>query len=131
MKHITLGTVAFCIGFFTTSVTYAAGKFVSLSPGLPFLGNVFENGLPSLINTLIGLSVAVAAILAVVMVAVGGFKYMTTDSMFAMGNAKEQITNALVGLLIVLTAILILKTINPNLGTMNIFSPASPPTETP
>jgi hypothetical protein len=109
------------------STTVYAGDpsgFVPLSSGLPGgIGtNMFNAGLPALLNALVGLSVAVAAVLAVIMIAVGGFKYMTTDSMFAMGSAKEQITNAIVGLLIVLAAILVLRTINPCLVSMNIFT---------
>lgn len=117
-------TIFVAVGIFVLSSAVAHAEFVALSSGLPGgIGRaLFAGGLPKLLNTLIGISVAVAATLAVIMIAVGGFKYMTTDSMFAMGNAKEQITNAIVGLLIVLAAILILKTINPCLVTMNVFS---------
>jgi Type IV secretion system pilin len=123
MKHL-LYTY---LGIFALSTTMVQAEYIPLSPGLPILGRALTGDLPTLINTLVGLSVAIAAVLAVIMVAIGGFKYMTTDSMFAMGSAKEQITNAIVGLLIVLAAILILKTINPNLVSMNLFNPGQVP----
>ncbi len=105
---------------------YAAtniGNFVPLSPSLPIIGNNWAaQGVPNLLNAFLGIAVALAAVLAVVMLAIGGFKYMTTDSVFQMGNAKEQIANAIIGLLIVLASILLLKTINPQLVSLNLFS---------
>jgi len=101
-------------------------NLVPLSPNLPLIGQgIGEQGPTELLNALLAISVVVAAMLAVVMVAIGGFKYMTTDSVFAMGNAKEQIANAVIGLLIVLCAILILNTINPNIVNLRLFDPSS------
>lgn len=99
----------------------ASAQYVPLSPNLPLIGRNFGD-LNSLLNNLLTISVAVAALLAVIMIAIGGFKYMTTDSVFQMSGAKEQIANAVIGLLIVISAILILTTINPNLVSLNLFS---------
>jgi len=95
-------------------------NYTPLSRNPPLIGTTVTS-VPDLLNALLGLSVGVAAVLAVIMLAIGGFKYMTTDSMFALGNAKEQIANAIIGLLIVLTAILILRTINPEIVSLNFF----------
>lgn len=95
-------------------------KFITLTPDIPYIGEKFDD-MPTLLNTLLFASVAIAALLAVIMVAVGGFKWMTTDSVFAIGNAKDQITDAIMGLLVVLMAVLVLKTINPELLNLNIF----------
>jgi hypothetical protein len=125
MKHAT--KLVLSLGALLLSTTSAHAEFVAMSSGLPIIGRaLFGGNLSTLINALVGLSVAIAAVLAVIMIAVGGFKYMTTDSMFAMGSAKEQITNAVVGLLIVLAAILILQTINPCLVSLNIFNLTAP-----
>lgn len=101
-------------------------EYVPLSPELPLSagnsGNWLAGGFPALLNKLFAISVAVAAILAVIMLAIGGFKYMTSESVFKMGGAKEQITNAIIGLLIVLAAIVILETINPEITNLKIFS---------
>ena len=99
----------------------ALAQYVPLSPSLPIIGRDFGD-INSLLNNLLTIAVATAALLAVIMIAIGGFKYMTTDSVFAMSGAKEQIANAVVGLLIVVSAILILWTINPNLVSLNLFS---------
>jgi len=68
--------------------------------------------------------IAIVAILAVVMVAVGAFMYIVTAAGNAskMVNAKEIITNALFGLVMALVAWLILFVINPDLvgGTLDL-----------
>ena len=110
-------------------------EFVPLSPKIPLInsGNVGTMGLGNLINAFFAIAIVISAVLAVIMVAIGGFKYMATDSVFQMGNAKEQISNAIFGLLIVLTAILVLTEINPNIIKLRLFNPlcytSSPPAE--
>jgi hypothetical protein len=96
--------------------------FTSLSPNLPIVGRIGENpDMTVLLNGFFVVAIALSALLAVIMVAIGGFEYMTTDSVFKMGNAKERISNAIIGLLIVLTAVLVLRTINPCLVTLSLF----------
>ncbi len=104
-------------------IALGQSAFQPLVPDIPFIGNAdwTGRGFTGLLQALIGISVGLAAVLAVVMLAVGGFKYMTTDSAFRLGDAKEQIVNAIVGLLIVLTAVLILNTINPQLTSLDVF----------
>ena len=115
-----------CTGVLAPAFQARAYDFVPLSQSLPLIGDkVWTGGVPGLLNGLLGISVALAAILAVIMLAIGGFKYMTTDSMFQMGDAKDQIKNAIVGLLIVLASILMLKTINPDLITLDVFEHAN------
>jgi hypothetical protein len=93
-----------------------------LSKSLPLIGsNSVPTDLPVLFNKLLGISVGFAAGLAVIMLSIGGFKYMTSESMFSMGSAKEQITNAVVGLLIVLSAVIVLSYINPELVSLQFF----------
>lgn len=111
----------------TPCVTFAQ-NFVPLSDDLENLigqspggGWVPGGGMSSLVNNFFGISVAVAAMLAVIMVAIGGFKYMTSESIFKTSGAKEQITNALVGLIIVLAAVVILSTINPDIVNLRLF----------
>lgn len=102
-------------------MAFAEGTtFITLAPDIPYINKQF-NDMPTLLNTLLFASVAIAALLAVIMVAIGGFKWMTTDSVFAIGDAKSQITEAITGLLVVLMAVLVLKTINPELLNLNIF----------
>ena len=104
-----------------------AAEYVPLSPSLPQAAsnNWLAGGMEGFLNLLFTISVAVAAVLAVIMLAIGGFKYMTSESVFKIGGAKEQITGAIVGLLIVLASITILYTINPRLVEIRIFRTSS------
>ena len=56
-----------------------------------------------------------SAVLAMVMIVIGGIEYMTSELVSSKKAGIERITNAILGLLIALTAFLILNTINPNL----------------
>lgn len=98
-----------------------AQDFVPLSRDPGFLGLDSGVDMSVFLNRMFAISIAVAAVLAVIMIAIGGFKYMTSESVFNIGNAKEQIMNAIVGLIIVLSAILLLSVINPEIVTMGIF----------
>lgn len=107
----------------TQAVVFAQeGDYYTLSENLPLIGsNSVTTDLVTLSNNLLGISVGLAAALAVIMLSIGGFKYMTSESMFSMGSAREQITNAVVGLLIVLSAVLVLGYINPDLVSLKFF----------
>jgi hypothetical protein len=87
------------------------------------------DGTTSLIDYLNGLykfGISITAILALFMIALGAFGYIVTS----IGNpskvmdAKEKITNALIGLIIALTAYLFLYVINPDLVTGTLEAPA-------
>ena len=61
--------------------------------------------------------VAFAGVLAVVRIVWGGIIYMSTEAIAGKGDAKETIKSALWGLLLAISAYLILSTINPELFT--------------
>ena len=65
-------------------------------------------------------AIGIAGVLAVIMIIVGGIEYMSTDAFQGKNNAKNKITNALGGLLLTLSAWLILYTVNPNLIDFNL-----------
>ena len=67
------------------------------------------------INALYAIASAIAALLAVIKVIIAGVKWMLTDIVTSKEEAKKDIKGALLGLLIVLSAVLILTVINPNL----------------
>jgi hypothetical protein len=96
------------------AINYAplSGPTLPLIPANPTL--------PQVLNAIMGWSVGLAAILAVIMLAIGGFNYMTSESVFKMGDAKEKISNAIIGLLIVLGAVFLLGYINPEITSMNL-----------
>jgi len=111
-KYLALAT------FFIPTLSWA-WTYAPLAGNTPLPDSI--SGLGDITEYLLTASVALAAILAVIMLAIGGFKYMTSESVFKLGDAKEQIVNAVVGLLVVLAAILVLTTINPGMIANNIF----------
>lgn len=90
-------------------------------PGLP--GTPFDT-LPSdtnpcpfgnYLNIIIKLIIGMSAVLAMVMITMGGVEYMSSELVSGKEAGKETIRNAIFGLLIALSAYLILNTINPQL----------------
>lgn len=67
------------------------------------------------LNTLYAIAIAVAALLAVLKIVIAGVKYMTSDIVTNKADAKRDIQGAIFGLLIVMSAMLILTIINPAL----------------
>lgn len=62
------------------------------------------------------LIIGISGLAAFVMIVAGGFKYLTSaGSPSAIGDAKDQIKSALLGLLLILVSYLILQVINPDL----------------
>ncbi len=91
-------------------------------PGLSGSGTNFN----TYINALYALSISVAGLLAVIKIIIAGVKYMLTDIVTSKEEAKSDMRGALIGLLIVVSAVVILNQINPQLTQSNLFlSPAS------
>jgi len=67
------------------------------------------------LNIMIKLILGIAAVLAMVMIVMGGIEYMTSELISGKEAGKETVTHAILGLLIALGAYLILNTINPQL----------------
>lgn len=77
------------------------------------------SNLSSLLGTVFNLGVALAVVLALIMIILGGVQMMTTDSWEKHSEGKSRIENALWGLGLALVSWLILYTINPTLVTFN------------
>lgn len=75
----------------------------------------------SYINILYALSISIAALLAVIKIIVAGVKYMLSDVVTSKSEAKSDIQGALIGLLVVISAVLILNIINPQLTQTTLF----------
>ncbi len=88
-------------------------------PGLETIDTQKSNSNPcplgNYLNILIKIIIGFSAVLAMVMIVVGGIEYMTSDLISSKEAGKETVTNAILGLLIALGAYLILSTINPQL----------------
>lgn len=104
----------FILVFAPVLVFAAEGDFVPLVSiqGIDFSSNTT---LVQYINALFTLLISVAAMLAVIRIVTGGFKYMTSEAISAKGEAREDIQGAVLGLLLLLGSWLILFTVNPQI----------------
>jgi hypothetical protein len=75
-----------------------------------------EQYLPGIFRLLI----ASAGALAVIMIVIGGIQYLSTDAISGKSEGKELITNALVGLMLVIGSWILLNTINPKTLEVNL-----------
>src|SRR3989344_5410583 len=98
--------------------------FVEPLPG--FSNTISQSGIFSnYLSRVFTISIGLAAILATLMIVVGGIQRVTAyDNPGKKGEANERITNAVLGLLLVLSAWLILYTINPDLIRLDLVIPA-------
>lgn len=67
------------------------------------------------LNIMIKLIIGLAAVMAMVMIVMGGIEYMTSELISGKEAGKETVQHALLGLVLALSAYLILNTINPKL----------------
>lgn len=83
---------------------------------VPIMGETEVSDIPSYIVLVYQFAVGIVGLAALIMIVIGAYLYMTSH-----GNAsqaekgKEYITDAILGLIIVLVSYVILRTINPNL----------------
>ncbi len=88
-------------------------------PGVTFTPATEDNNqvvipyLAQYISGIYRLSVGLGAILAAIMIVYGGFRYLLSASLSDVKDGKTIITDAVIGLIVLLTSYLILKTINP------------------
>ncbi len=90
----------------------------------PFLARLFDPNTVSLaqfFNTLFKTAIVLGAMFAVLRLGYAGFKYMTTDLPGQKGNAREIISQAVIGLLLLLAVWLILNQINPDILNLDIL----------
>lgn len=92
-------------------------------PGVtPGTGSSFT----SYVNALYGIAIVAAALLAVIRLVIAGAKYMMSDVVTTKGQAISDIQGSLIGLLIIISAVVILQTINPRLSEINLVGPQQP-----
>src|SRR3989338_2415016 len=116
-----------CVAAPTTSDS----EYKFLSP-LPEIGETFDpssvggeggsDALGKYLNAMIKLFIGICAVLAVIMIVLGGIEYMTSELPGNKESGKKKITQAIFGLLLALGAWLILYTINPDLLKTDLSS---------
>lgn len=92
----------------------STGSYGCDSSGLTSF-NPKTGSLGGYLNLMIKLVIGISAVLAVVMIVLGGMQYMTSELISSKEAGKERITNAIFGLLLALGAYALLFTINPDL----------------
>ncbi len=68
------------------------------------------------------MSISVAGMIAVIKIIIAGVKYMLSDVITSKEEAKKDIKGALLGLILIMSAVLILQVINPQLTNLKIQS---------
>jgi hypothetical protein len=92
-------------------------------PGFPSKVKVTGSLLGEYISTLYQYLLYVAGVLAVIVIMVGGFQWITAGgNQSKIGEAKERVTSAIIGLFLALGSYLLLFTINPDLVKIDDLS---------
>jgi hypothetical protein len=79
-----------------------------------------QQDLGAFFNSAFRVALSLGAILAVMRIAWGGYKYMTTDASGEKNDAKEILTDVVIGMLLLISIYLILFQINPCLLKLQI-----------
>ncbi len=109
-------------------------QYIPLAP-LPGIGDTPDtvrvaSSLPLYLIAIFKLLIGLAAALAVVMITIGGFQYMSTDAISGKSEGKEKIKQALTGLILAMGSYLILYTLNPKLTQFNLNIDPQPKIDT-
>ena len=124
--RILLGSLL-CVTLFTCfSVAFAESQPSVYKPivGVPGLSNSGGYTTQAYVNAIYKLSITIGALIAVVQIIFQGVQYMFDGVITHKSDAIRKIRGAIVGLLIILSAVLLLNTINPKLTTLSIFNNA-------
>jgi len=81
------------------------------------------NNLSGYFNDVFRVGVGVAAFLAVIMLMLGGFQYLTSDIPGQKSDGKERMSGAILGLLLILLSVVLLNVINPDITGLKLFIP--------
>ena len=76
----------------------------------------------SFFSAIFTLGITIATFLAVIMIMIGGLQYMSTDKISGKEDGKEKITQAILGIILILLSVIILEIINPNILDFNLFN---------
>ena len=122
-KRRLIGLVCCACFLFTLGMPFITSAQVEYTPLAPIpldnLSDPTRENVPvqpgPYIEGLFRLAIGIAGALAVIMIIVGGIQYISTDSISGTSSAKKTIENAIWGLMLAISAWLILYTINPQL----------------
>ena len=111
-------TILIALGFMFSGTVFAE-NVVLLEDGIfesvgESSDSVQEN-FGAYVNSILRLTIGIAAVLAVIQITIGGLERMTKDSVQSTTDGKKRIQAAIVGLLLAVASVLILTTINRDL----------------
>lgn len=113
--------------FFALGAAHAVAADTSFIPlvGVPGLTDipVTPGGLPDFFNNLYRYLVGLSTVIAVLMIIWGGFQYTTQDSVVKKGDGKKTIQEALFGLVLILSPVLVFSIINPGILNLSLGIP--------
>lgn len=89
-------------------------------PNVDYSAITGAHGLSNLVNTIFTILIVVGALLAVLMLTIGGFEYMLANTVALKIKGREKATAALFGIVLIAAIWLILNTINPALLNVNL-----------
>ncbi len=116
MKRLTVATI-FLLALPLLFAVAAEYKFAAPLPG----GKTSANTIVDYAQYFFPVLLSVTAGLALVVFVIGAAEYMASGgNPSRMGGAKDRMTNAIFGLLLAITSVLILRTINPNLLNLEL-----------
>src|SRR3989344_9442372 len=108
-----VGMLFFILGAYSVSAYEALES-------LPNLTGEETTSLGGYLSNIYALGIGLAGVLAVLMIVIGGLQYIGSGmSPSGKNDARDRITNAVLGLLLALLSWLILNTIDPNLVSLN------------
>jgi hypothetical protein len=102
--------------FFLALFNSADAATLTNLPWLKVEGGDFSG----LINGFFNVAVVIGAILAVIMIAIGGLRYMTTDAISQKKDSVGQMRQAALGLLMLLATYIFFEQINPDIRSLRI-----------
>ncbi len=102
---------------FAGLTAFAQSEYHALQP-IPGLSETAD--LSETLQGLFNIVIAVGVLLAVIMLAVGGLEYMGSDVVTKKETAKERMTSAILGLLILFGSIIFFIVINPSILNTDI-----------
>ena len=126
MKKIILtSALLFFIGF--VPCVFAASNFVPLAPIPGLTQNVPETsaGLATFFNNLYKYLIGIAAILAIIEITYGGIRIAANqDNVSVLTDSKSRIWQAIFGLILVLSPVVVFSIVNPSILNLSLNLPA-------
>ena len=120
MKNL-LVTCSVTFWLFIPLAVTAEDGVATFTKSIPFLGSGGAISIEAFTQALYQLAIAAAAFLVVVKLILAGSKYIFSEVVTSKEDAKADIRASIIGLLIILAAVTLLNTINPELTKLNFL----------